>query len=237
MKTLFVPRSLYLSVKDNKNKPSNVETIRMDNHWLFLSKDNKEYLIENLYKLHKKFGGGTEKKVFERKVPKMMQKYADINRLDDIDSLNDINWLEILHFTNDQFIKLHYLKFKKNAPHSFKYTNSINQTEINLFKQKVESGENIRTKKMPYEITAEDIKSIDVWEPIDNYRSNDNFREKNKVEVWQTAPHKRNYDRGNDGLAHDSYEVASREVPQRGFNMDDIYKTTNKYDNLRYLEL
>jgi len=236
-RVLFVPRKFYLSVKDRKNQPTKIETVRMDNHWLFLSKDNKKYLTESMYKMHKKFGGGLQKKDFIKKVPEMMEEYAKKNSLDDFESLHDNDWLEILHFTNDKFIKGHYMKFKKMAKHSFDVQDSLNQSEINVFKEGIESGVNTRVVKRPDHLTAEDIKSIDVWEPIEHYTENSNFRRNNKFRVWQKAVHKRNYDRSNEGLQHGNDKVSSRVVPQRGYNMDDILGVTDRYDNMRFTEL
>ena len=236
-KELLVPRELYLSVKDRKNAPSKIETIRVDNHWLFLNTHNKKYVTSGMFAIHKKFGGGLKKDVFVEKVPKLMEAWAKKEHLDDVETLNDIDWLEILHFTNDKFMRLHYGKFKKLAKHSFDVSNSLNQSEVNVFRQKFETGQSKKIKKKGDHLTAEDIKSIDVWEPIEHYRSNDNFRCKNKIRIWQKAVQKRNYDRSNEGLRHGHEKTSSRVVPQRGYDMSDILSTTNKYDNLRYLEL
>ncbi len=233
-RVLFVPRELYLSVKDRKNAPSKVETIRMDNHWLFLSRDNKKFVSKNLYKLHRKFGGGLEERVFEKEVPLLMDKWSEVTPLDDMESLNDVDWMEILHFTNDKFIKNHYLRFKKMAKHSFAVADSLGQSEIDVFKEKIKTGKEL---KKPDHLTAGDIKNIDVWEPLETYVDDKKFRRNNKFRVWQKAVHKRNYDRSNEGLAHGNSLVASRVVPQRGYNMDTIHETTNRYDNLRHLEL
>lgn len=235
-KTLLVPRELYLSVKDRKNAPSKIETIRMDNHWLFLSDDNKRYVSNGMYSVHKKFGGGLDKPVFEEKAPKLMEEWSKKVSLDDMETLNDIDWMEILHFTNDKFMKTHYLHFKNMSVHSFK-VGELEQPEINVFRSEFETGELNKIKKKGDHLTAEDIKSMDVWQPIEQYRSNDNFRCKNKLRIWQKAVHKRNYDRSNDGLRHGHEKTASRVVPQRGYDMSDILKATNKYDNLRKWEL
>jgi len=139
-----------------------------------------------------------------------------------------------LHFTNDKFIKEHYLKFKKMASHSFAVEDSLGQSEVNVFKENVESG---IIKRRPDELTAEEIKNVDVWEPIENYTDNSKFRRNNKFRVWQTSVHNRHYDRSNEGLQHRNSNVSSRTVPQRGYDMTTIYDQTNRYDNLRYLEL
>lgn len=235
-KVLLVPRELYLSVKDRKNAPSRVETIRMNNSMLFLSDANKKYVTNGMYSLHKKFGGGMEKIVFIEQIPKLMLDWSKKVPLDDMESLNDIDWMEILHFTNDKFMKKHYVHFKKTSPHSFKVGN-LGLPEINVFREDFETGEVNKIKKKGDHLTAEDIKSMDVWEPIEHYRSNDNFRCNNKLRIWQKAVQKRNYDRSNEGLRHGHSKTASRVVPQRGYDMSAILDSTNKYDNLRKWEL
>lgn len=233
-RVLFVPRKFYLSVKDQKNQPTKLETVRMDNHLLFLSKDNKKYLIGAMFKMHKKFGGGLKKNKFVESVPTMMDEYSKENSLDDFESLHDNDWLEILHFTNDRFIKKYYIKFKEMARHSFNVEDSLGQSEINVFKEKVMAR---GSEQRPDRLTAEDIKNIDVWEPIEEYRDNNKFRKKNKFRVWQTSVHNRRYDRSNEGLQHGNDRVSSRVVPQRGYDMSTIQAQTNRYDNLRHLEM
>jgi hypothetical protein len=224
-----------LSVKDRKNQPSKVETVRMDNHWLFLSKDNRKYLINAMFKIHKKFGGGLKQIAFTKSIPDMMERYAEKNHLDDFESLHDNDWLEILHFTNDKFIKEHYLKFKKMAKHTFEVEDSLGQAEVNVFQEHLAGKNGIM--KRPDRLTAEDIKNLDVWEPIEHYTDNSKFRADNKFRVWQTSVHTRNYDRSNEGLVHGNSRVASRVVPQRGYDMSGIHKSVGRYDNLKHTEL
>jgi hypothetical protein len=215
-----------LSTKNYNNRPVNVNDITVfdtTNSKLFLSRVNCKQLIINLHNKHTRNEGNICLKTFTRIVLDKMSQWSNSKNIDDYESLTPNQWEQTLNFINKQFIKEHEFLFQ--SVHV-----DINSADINVYKTVRKVGlMNNSDKKQYKDMTPDDYKTLDVWSEQTSSVQNKQYRYGNKIPMWQKSMNNRHYDRENEGFhAHNSNQ-ASLGTHIRGFNMEHIYETINKY--------
>jgi hypothetical protein len=143
----------------------------------------------------------------------------DINNYDEV-----INNGNMLTYLNQVFIK-------DNADlYEFRPSGSgipdVNVYRLQYTISSTDSDGRINTtSKSPTEMTAEDIRNIDVWQPHSVEISTKSTRYGNQIPIWQKSMNVRHHDRSDDGFTY-SIKKSSLEGKQYGYGgaMDNLYK-------------
>ena len=149
-------------------------------------------------------------------IPINMEDWSRENKINDYEDLN-----------NNILIRLNYLNksFLEDYGHLFDIFNkeSVNVFQIKSDKITDKCGK-IHEKKYD-EMLAQDYHTIDMHQPLNISRKNDNFRYNNAIPVWQKSMNTRHYDKNNiDGLHSSDPERASINGISKGYDMTEIYK-------------
>lgn len=230
-----------ISVKDIKNKPQS-SNFPSDNKSIFLSKKNIYNMIyyivalnnSNKTDLLRTQNGELEKQrkekinLMQEQIPVKMYDWAEKKSINDYEDLYD-NIFMRLNYLNKQFL------LDNGDLFDLLGDESINVFQIKNDKVTDRCG-NIFEKKYD-EMLAADYHTLDLHKPLDIFRTNGNFRYANIIPIWQKSMNTRHYDRCNDGL-HTAYSSrASLNNQLRGYNMNEIYKGCDYYDNYYYENL
>lgn len=209
------------SYKGIRNAPTR---LNIDIKKLFLSDANVYYLVHTIYVTNKQNGGTEIFDYINDKVENILLheflKTINIYEYQTVDfqATGNKNWVEILKTVNNDFIKY--------VNHKLIVWNRFVPTRMSLTVG--ERGKR-REKKM-YELTPDDIGTIDYWRKQEVQVKNDIFRYSNKIPVWQTSMHTRRYDLSNEGFKHKEPDRASIENPvYNTYDMTAIHKTIDKW--------
>lgn len=185
-----------LSVKEINNRPTQI--CRKDELSMFMSKTNQINVTKQIYLLHKSNHGVLGYLHFKMNVPNRMYFWISNKNLN-----NDPNvdkFIDIVAFLNKMFIK------DNSDLYEFKSAENDDLLDKNVYKSQamfglhLDDGSIISYSKDYQNLTAEDIRNLDVWTPQTVEVSNINKRYKNEVPVWQKSMNTRNYSRDNEGL-------------------------------------
>lgn len=236
------------SVKSEKNRLTNVETINVGIQKTFLKPANIRLLIRRVYTRHRQEGGESQFTDVKRDVPDMARKWAVRELLDWYSSHNPADWDHVIQFVNDKFVTAHYQEFRIALSHrgssaaEWDTGNLPNDNngrydpiDVDVFHQSARVGSisefgNESEQRRYQDMGVDDIRSLDVWQEQRSDISNSNFRRKNKMQIWQKAGLVRHYDRNNEGLRDRNWQTASRPVPIRGYDMSGIHVTPKHVD-------
>lgn len=213
-----------ISVKEEMNKPALNYLDEMNNTDIFLCPKNVHYMTYYLVALNERNKTGVDKLELAVQVPGMMLNWAKRENLNDFEyAYGDI--LLILEFLNEKFLVNHAHIYDKANIHS-----------RNVFHVKDTITEKCdrRVKKRYDEMTADDYKSIDVWQDDQTYTYDKLNRYGNAVPMWQKSMNIRHYDRDNDGLHTSNPERASLDNQVHGYNMNYQIKGSEFYQNYYY---
>jgi hypothetical protein len=230
-----------ISVKDENNIPQ-YDNFPSDNISIFLSKKNIYNMIYYIISLNnsnktdlvRTQRGDLEKqreeslKILQSQIPTIMYDWAKKNSINGFEDLYD-NIFMRLNYLNKQFLLDNGNMF-----------DLIGKESINVFQIKndkiTDSCGNIVEKKYD-EMLASDYHTLDLHKPLDIFRTNNNFRYTNNVPIWQKSMNTRHYDRCNDGLhaAHSNRSSLNNQL--RGYDMSEIHKGIENYNNYYYENL
>ena len=211
------------SIKAEKNKPYKNDFVNIDINATFLSSSNINALSNRLYTDHKTYGGKTNKSEFHNLIVKMANHFAKTTNFKeyhtvDNQSIGYDNWTEILNTINTQFKNKVYNAFKWNA---FVPSRSV-----------ITVGSYNNRKDVSYDrLTADDAKIIDFWQKDEIQVINNYSRYCNKIPIWRQSMVVRNYDKNEKGLRNRDPDRASLDNHIHGYNMTNIYKTLDAWDN------
>jgi hypothetical protein len=198
------------TAKGVANKPTEVS---VDIYELFLSNDNVKLLCKNLFNVYQQNGGQSTRDKFRNLVLLLQHKFTKTTNLHSYNLADEGaipgNYIENLRAINEDFKKLVYSYFKWNIYNPFH--DLVEIRDVN----------GIRRLKKGSELRPEEYNTLDLWQPQITQVSNRNFRNNNKIPVYQAGLHVRNYDRGNDGLKYDS-DQSSLENQIHGYDMKCI---------------
>lgn len=194
-----------------------------DNISIFLSKKNIYNLIQNVISLNSFNKTSLSKEhnieklqIIQQQIPIKMEQWSRDNAINDYEDLND-NILIRLNYLNKSFLETHGYLF-----------DIFNKESINVFH--IESDKitdkcgKIFEKKYD-EMLAQDYHTIDVHQPLNIFKNNNNFRHNNNIPVWQKSMNTRHYDKRKiDGLHSSNPERASLNTFSKGYDMTEIYK-------------
>lgn len=202
------------------NVPSEEDYVYVDLKKAFFDKDNLVANAQNIYRVYYHNGGQLPRRVFTRYIIRWAKEFCAVNNLDEYRSVE----YQAVGFSNHvdllKSINIDFQKFCYNA------------LRWNVFvpsRMHIAVGPSDARKEKPLdELTAEDIGTVDVWAQQEISITSKAFRDHNRIPFYQYTMHNRHYDRGNDGLHHES-DRASLENYQRTFDMQPIYAALDKY--------
>lgn len=202
-----------ISKKLNDLTDSHANSDKLSNKHLFLSDSNVSSVAKNIYLNHSRNGGKTLFCDLLKIIPPMMKEFAEKNNIDSIDTVNNAysNFLEVLKFTNEAFIKY--------SADMFSYDGLVNPYKITVGL----SDGNKREQKAPTDLLASDYDKLHLWREYNVYTTKDKFRYHNAIPIWQKSMHKRHVHQG-DGYRSTS-EDSSREAPIYGYDMSQLTKS------------
>jgi hypothetical protein len=209
-----------ISNKEKMNPPATNYLDNLSNIDIFLSKKNIHYMTYYLVSMNKANMTGVNPSDLAPLVPNMMIEWAKKNNIGDSEYIYD-NILLTLEFLNKKFIINH--AYDKN-----------DKSNINVFRGSgvvtIDSCGNEETKKYS-EMTADNYKNIDVWQDRQEYTYDKRNRYGNSIPIWQRSMNIRHYDHESDGLHTSNPDRASLDNQVRGYNMDNIIKGSDFYQN------
>lgn len=220
----------WLSTKEKINKATTIyDKLPAD---IFMSAENIRKVVKEIFLLHQSNGGKLHYLYFRRILPNIMHKWI-INKI----NLTSSN-MDYITYINKLFIKNNdnLYRFKSNN-----FIDRENSIDTNVFRVDTTLGisiddEIIPVRKKGKELMASDYQLIDVWKPQSTEISTENFRNGNKIPVWQRSLNTRNYDRLGDGYASVNPDDASLNSIYLGYGSDfsnlikknqDLYKKNN----------
>jgi hypothetical protein len=206
------------TLKGIRNKPTD---IKINLNHLFRTSDNQNLLYVSLYKVYRQNGGKQNKDVFREFVQSKANEFAKNNDLNsytsaEFQATGFNNYSECLKAINNAFIKECYKYFKWN---------NYNPVRTDVM---VGPHDN-RVLKPGYDLTADDHGTLDLWREQFTQLLSSQFRNNNRIPIYQASLHTRHFERGNEGLRNNDPDRASLETPIYGYDMNQIYKNLDKY--------
>jgi hypothetical protein len=207
-----------ISVKEEKNPPTDNYLDNITNTGIFLSEKNIHYMTYYIVSLNKTTTGQQLINLAKR-IPGLMVQWSKKEDLNDFEYAHD-NVLLTLSFLNKKFLV--------NNAYLYKGTENSN---FNVFRTKdivTDKCGNAESKKYD-EMTADEYRTLDVWREEQVFTYDKLNRYQNKIPTWQKSMNIRQYDRSNDGLHSAFSDRASLNSQVRGYNMDNIHKGLEFY--------
>jgi len=211
------------SVKAERNVEYKNRFVLVDIKEVFTSKSNVQKLIHSVWKINKQNGSTASLEKVSKDTIKLIKTFLSEHNVYEYKTAEEqatgnINWVEILKTINNDFMQYCYSSYIK--------WNQFVPTRITL---DVGPRGNKKEKKM-YELTPADIQTVDAWRNQETRIMNDMFRYQNKIPIWQTAMHTRNYDRSNEGYQVKDPDRASIETPvYNSYDMSSIHKVLDQW--------
>ena len=115
----------------------------------------------------------------------------------------------------------------------FQQHNNVYNTSVTIGHYLDDDTNKILTTRKQYkDLTAEDIKNVDVWAPVTVEANYSQYRYQNQIPIWQRSMNIRHNDRDNEGFRHKDSDRASLNNQIHGYNMEEIYKASiDDYEN------
>jgi hypothetical protein len=203
------------------NKPNDLP-LKIDPYDLFLAHDNVNLLCVDLYKVYQQNGGQSSRDKFRDLVLLLQHKFIKSNNLHlyttaEWAGTGLINYVEVLRSINEEFNKLVFDYFKWDVYNPFHDLAEVSD---------LASGK--RYLKKGSELTPDDYGTLDLWRNQITQVSNKNFRNCNKIPVYQAGLHTRNYDRDNEGLKYVA-DQSSKDNHIHGYDMRIPRKSALNY--------
>jgi len=210
------------SVKAVRNVPCKVQFTDIDLGDVFMDPSNLDMQAVSLHKIHRQNGGRAKLDKFLQLIPKLANAFKsryNLNEFEDVDyqATGQHNWVELLKTINNEFIRYCYKSLRWNN-----FVPTREWAEVGPVDD--------RKQKRFYELTAEDIPTLDYWREQEVQRMNKVFRYHNKIPIWQTSMHTRHFDRNNDGFRYDDPDRSSLDTFVHGtYDMSKIHETLDKW--------
>ena len=217
------------SNKNIINLPRNIPADYLSNSQIFLHKKNVYGMTSFITGLSKQ---NTEKfnPNLNTLIPKLMLQWSKIKNIDDFEYVYT-DQTQILDFINKDFLK---------DPMVINvYTDKLTKSDrLNVFRSTEFADNAGHFKKKSYDkMTADEYKNIDVWHETELFSTKNKFRYANQIPNWQKSMNVRHYDKSNSGLHEADPDRASLDVFQRGYDMSNIHKGSEFYNNSEFLNL
>lgn len=185
-----------LSVKEINNKPTKI--CRKNDINMFMSRSNQIHVTKQIYLAHKNNHGILGYLYFKTIVPSRMYFWVSNKNLENNPDID--KFIDIVTFLNKLFIKDNSDLFEFKAPgEDIMAEQNVYKAEA-TFAYHLDNGSTYAISKKFQDLTAEDIRNIDVWAPQTTDISNINKRYRNEIPAWQKSMNVRNYSRENEGL-------------------------------------
>ena len=211
-----------ISVKEKINKPT-ISDFPTTNRQMFLSDRNVYLVTSYVMGLNKRNGIKISDEKVRKNVSSKMVDWAVEKKINDYESLEDI--FTTLGYLNEQFLK--------SNPYLY---NRADCSGVNVFNlnRNVSSECGKIYNKAAGDIMAHEYHTVDMWSKDDTFVSNKDSRYCNDIPIWQKSMSSRNLDRSNDGLTNAVPERASLNNQIHGYDMSNIIKGSNYYENPSY---
>jgi hypothetical protein len=195
------------------------KNITKTNSEIFLSDKNIYYMRYVLVSLNRMNKSSKDINILYNSIPKIMIEWAKKNNIDNSEYITyDIT--KMIKYMNITFLKYFDNMYMKSD-------------QINVFRKQYsitdEYGKELNKKHC--ELLASDYHTMNLWDDGRIFKTNNDFRYKNILPLWQTSTHTRNYDLSNDGLRASDIETASLNNQVHGYNMSNIIKGINQHEN------
>lgn len=196
--------------RENVVEQTNVKDIT--NRQLFLSNNNKQWLIATLYKDNIKSGGGRSMQWYKAYIPVHMETWLDTVKVDKYSALVSYDTSSLLSSINNDFIVW------LDKEHSLINNEYKMITATHLF-------------------NVYDYRNFDAYKGLSGMVRNDTFRYNNTIPLYQKAGQTRQHDRDNtEGLRVHELDVITeggRDIVDRGYNMNKAFEQADRpYDSI-----
>lgn len=205
----------WLSTKEKNNKPTTIYDKSTED--IFMSEENIKKLSKEVFLLHQSNGGKLHYLYFRRILPNYMHTWINGRRNPVSNRINNIG---ITEYLNKLFI------IKHDNLYTYKTDNYINNDQplidSNVYRVDTTLGMTVDDNIVPIrkkgkELMASDYQLIDVWKEQTTEVSSSDFRNGNKIPIWQRSMNIRNYDRSGEGYAAIDSNEASLDTHSRGY--------------------
>ena len=205
-----------ISVKDEMNRPVSNILDTMSNSEIFLSHKNIYNMMYKLVSLNTLNKTKNDTYKLQLQIPKLMADWASKNKINNI-NVSTVDIIQNLIFLNYKFLN------DNGHLYDIKETSSINVFRTS---DTVTDRQDKQYTKKYSEMTAADYHTLNLWDSNSNniYKTNSNFRNGNKIPIYQKSMSIRNYDKSNDGLRSSTMERASLDYQMHGYDMSNIVK-------------
>lgn len=222
----FNPLPIYdpISVKEERNKPvyNNMDCI--SNTQLFLSTKNIFGMCKYIVARNVENMTQVNHKQIQKIIPGQMRKWAIETNINDYEDMHN-NPISTMRYLNEKFLKENGNLYGRRGCQSLNVFQNMGQVTDKCGRQSLKKYD---------DMLANDYHTIDMWKPQTTTREDSMFRYGNKIPMWQQSMNRRHYDTSNDGLHAAEYERASLNNQIHGYDMSNIVKGANYYDNHFY---
>jgi hypothetical protein len=222
-----LPEYAPVSVKDEMNKPTYNALDCRSNSQLFLSDRNIYGMNQYVVKLNIDNMTRANPDKLKKLVPVRMIKWAEKTNINDYEDIfNDT--MATLRYLNEKFLTDNGDLYDIDGCHALNVFQNMGRVTDKCGKPSIKKYD---------EMLATDYHTIDLWRPQTTTQENNKFRYDNAIPMWQKSMNRRHYSRANDGL-HDAIpERASLDTQLRGYDMSNIKKGAEYYENHFYENL
>jgi hypothetical protein len=200
-----------LSVKDTNNIPTKI--YRKSNYDSFMNASNQRLLTKKIYILHRQNNGVLGYLHFKSIVPTRMKNWI-LNK----SISNSSNNVDMIVYLNKLFIG--------DSFDLYEFNTLGDQPDINVYRgvatigHFIDDDKNLVITQKDYKnLTADDIRNMDVWDVTTTEVNNNAFRYNNAIPVWQRSMNTRHHDRSDQGY-RTSAERASLDNSVYGYGDD-----------------
>lgn len=208
-----------ISIKEQNNKPNINVFDEMTNADIFLSKKNIDHVVYTVMKLNEANKNNNNMDNIKQ-IPNYMLNWSNRENINDFEYVYD-DILLVLQFLNNKFLNDNSFLFDMVSNNIFKVKDTV-----------LENGN--KTKKKYNEMTADDYKTLDVWQEQNVFVYNNINRYKNTIPIWQKSMNVRHFERESEGLHAYNADRASLDNQVRGYDMSNIIKGSVFYENNFY---
>jgi hypothetical protein len=240
---LLAALSYSTKAERNISRPYYLDTTTPNLKELFLHARNKNYVVKKITYEHRTRDNKFCVNGIARAVYPWMEKWAaEPGKIQSHEHYQKVHWIEVLDFINNKFIKEHDPMINSIDPHKpayfgDDYRNGKRNAKVDFNVQRIVSQVGVKNEKSntleykKYEdMTADDMRTLDVYRDWKVEVSNDDYRYNNSFPVWRTSVQKRHFarDSADQGLRDWDWRESSKPVPIRKYDMSAILATTDR---------
>lgn len=224
--------SIYnISEKQTNNNATPIHQISLYSQFLQIT--NQILLTKKIYNQHKLINGSRHYLHFKSIVPNRMKCWILSKNNLDQEIINNFNMYQsnANAYLNKLFIDENRDLYSELKEWDASYTHDKNkhpETNVYLAYSNDDMTINVLSKRIT-DLTADEIRNVDLWEEQTTNVDSGIFRYKNEIPYWQKTMNTRHYDRTNEGYRHDDADRATLINQNHGYDMSNIVKASESY--------